>query len=90
MARNTDTKGAIARTGITAFWLTDAINAKCFGTDAVERDAEDESVAWFPGNVGLFFGDGVLRVIHRGGIHGDRCVERRFDGDGNRQAPTFS
>ncbi len=47
-----------------------------WATDAWAGAREDKGMRWFPGDVGLRFEDGAVRIAHR-----SKAVERRFNAD---------
>jgi len=49
-----------------------------WATDAWAGAREENGMRWFPGDVGLRFEDGALRIAHR-----SAAVERRFDDSGD-------
>ena len=46
--------------------------------DAWTGAREDNGMRWFPGDVGLRFENGAVRIAHR-----SKAVERRFDDSGD-------
>ena len=49
-----------------------------WATDAWAGACEEDGMRWFPGDVGLRFEDGAVRIAHR-----SAAVERRFDDSGD-------